>query len=164
MKRFTPGPGHEGDLRQALGQFATGVTVITCRSDIGPVGITANSFASVSLDPPLVLWSPARASKRFPAFERAKTFAIHIVGEDQFSLCGRFAKVGDNFDGLDWYEGEQGVPLIEGCLARFECIRHAIHDGGDHAIIVGQVISASIKEGDPLVFSKGAYGGFTERG
>ncbi|MXQ06806.1 flavin reductase [Alphaproteobacteria bacterium GH1-50] len=164
MTRFTPGPDTARDFRDALGQFATGVTIVTCLSEAGPLGITANSFASVSLDPPLVLWSPARASKRFSAFEAAEHYAIHIIGEDQIDVCGHFVKNGTDFDGLDWHEGAHGVPLLDGCLARFECTRHAIHDGGDHAIIVGRVTAAAIGQGNPLLFAKGAYGRFTGAG
>ena len=163
MMPFTPSPESADEFRRALGQFPTGVTIVTCQSDIGPIGITANSFSSVSLDPPLVLWSPARASRRFAAFEQAQHFAIHVVGEDQFHICRQFANIGHRFDGLDWHEGAHAVPLINGCLARFECVRHAIHDGGDHAIIVGRVTSAAVGAGNPLLFSRGAYGGFTER-
>ena len=164
MTRFTPGPDTARDFRNALGQFATGVTIVTCRSEAGPLGITANSFASVSLDPPLVLWSPARSSKRFAAFEAAEHYAIHIVEEGQVDVCGHFVKNGTDFDGLAWHEGAHGVPLLDGCLARFECTRHAIHDGGDHAIIVGQVTAAAIGQGNPLLFAKGSYGRFTGAG
>ena len=164
MMRFTPGPDTARDFRTALGQFATGVTVVTCSHNGAPLGITANSFASVSLDPPLVLWSPARSSKRFQAFEQATHFAIHIVEEAQIDLCGHFVRSGTDFETLDWHTNAAGVPLIDGCLARFECQRHAIHDGGDHAIIVGRVTSAAIGAGDPLLFAKGAYGRFTDVG
>lgn len=162
MTRFTPGPETARDFRRALGQFATGVTVVTCDSEIGSLGITANSFASVSLDPPLVLWSPARASRRFNAFVEAERFAIHILGEAQQFVMEKFISHGTAFDGLDWHIGEGDVPLIDGCLARFECARHAVHDGGDHAIVVGEVIAVTKGEGRPLLFQGGAYGRFTD--
>ena len=162
MQRFTPGPETARDLRDTLGRFATGVTIVTCHAGDGPLGITANSFSSVSLDPPLVLWAPARAARRFPAYEAAEHFAIHVLGEEQYDLCAFFTRNSD-FGHLDWRENEHRVPLIEGCLARFECARHAIHDGGDHAIIIGRVTNAAIGQGEPLVFSKGRYGRFTER-
>ena len=162
MTRFTPGPDTARDFRTALGQFATGVTVVTCRSEAGPLGITANSFASVSLDPPLVLWSPAKASQRCAAFEAAEHFAIHVLADDQLALCRHFAKQGTSFRGLDWQQGLHGVPLIDGCLARFECTRHAVHDGGDHVIILGRVTAAAMRPGNPLLFAKGAYGRFTD--
>ncbi len=153
--------GDDRAFRTALGKFATGVTIVTCDSEIGPLGITANSFASVSLDPPLVLWSPARASRRCAAFEAAEQFAIHVLADTQHSFCRNFASQGDNFDGLDWRPSDHSVPLIRGCLARFECSQHAVYDGGDHAIIVGQVMATSLHEGGPLVFSGGAFGQFS---
>jgi len=161
MRQLTPGPEDTRGLRDALGRFATGVTVITAQSALGPLGITANSFASVSLDPPLVLWSPAKASKRYPTFRDAERFAIHILGEDQEDVCRRFATDGFDFDGADWSLGERDVPLLHGCLARFECRQKARHDGGDHDIIVGEVARAEWREGAPLIFSQGAYGRFT---
>ncbi len=162
MLTFTPSKDTERDFRDALGRFATGVTVVTTQSDKGPLGITANSFASVSLDPPLVLWSPARASQRFPAFEAAERYAIHVLGSDQIDLCRRFSRDGLDFAGLDWIAGEDGVPLIEGCLARFDCRRTAVHDGGDHLIVVGRVLQAGVRDGVPLLFSGGLYGRFTD--
>ena len=161
---FRPDAGDARAFRDALGTFPTGVTIVTCQSEQGPLGITANSFSSVSLDPPLVLWSPARASRRFAAFEAAEHFAIHILGEDQQHFCDTFASEGGNFSGFDWRESDHGVPLIDGCLTRFECERHAIHDGGDHAIIVGRVTSATVSEGRSLVFSGGSFGRFEELG
>ncbi|MDA8584765.1 flavin reductase family protein [Rhodobacteraceae bacterium] len=157
---FSPDDANGRAYRDALGKFATGVTIVTCNSDVGPLGMTANSFASVSLDPPLVLWSPARASKRCAAFEAAKRFAVHVLNDTQKSDCQIFAKEGHNFQSLDWSLSDDGVPLIEGCLARFQCVQHAIHDGGDHVIIVGRVIAAAVQDGNPLVFSRGAFGRF----
>jgi flavin reductase (DIM6/NTAB) family NADH-FMN oxidoreductase RutF len=162
METFIPGPDTERDFRHALGQFATGVTVVTCASAEGPVGITANSFASVSLDPPLVLWSPARSSRRFPHFEAAGHFAIHILGAEQRDVCRAFVRDGAAFDAVDWTEGAQGVPLIDGCLARFECRREAVYEGGDHLIVVGRVERAAYRAGTPLVFSAGCFGRFTD--
>ncbi len=157
---FSPDGVNGRAYRDALGKFATGVTIVTCNSEVGPLGITVNSFASVSLDPPLVLWSPARASKRCAAFEAADHFAIHVLNDTQQDHCHVFAKEGGNFQDLDWSPSEHGVPLIEGCMARFQCVRHAIHDGGDHSIIVGRVIAASVQDGNPLVFSRGSFGQF----
>ena len=159
-KRFTPGPDTARNFRDALGRFTTGVTIVTCQSDRGPLGITANSFASVSLDPPLVLWSPARASKRFSAFAEAATFNIHILSEDQRDLCTRFTTEGLDFSGIETSSSRNDVPLLLGALAVFECERHAIHEGGDHAIIVGHVRSVLVNDGAPLVFSSGNYGSF----
>ena len=121
---FVPGPDAARDFRDALGRFATGVTVVTCEAD-GPLGITANSFASVSLDPPLVLWSPARGSRRFDAFAGARHFAIHVLGAEQEALGAGFSSSGEAFEGLELERNAEGVPLIAGCLARFECRAHA---------------------------------------
>lgn len=157
---FVPGADTARAFRDALGRFATGVTVVTCEAD-GPVGITANSFASVSLDPPLVLWSPARASRRFDAFAAAQHFVVHVLGEGQTAVALAFAKEGDAFDGLPTTRNPEGAPVIEGCPARFECRTHARHDGGDHEIVVGRVLRAASGEGHPLVFHGGTYGRFT---
>ena len=157
---FVPGPDTQRELRDALGRFATGVTVVTCRAD-GPLGITANSFASVSLRPPLVLWSPARFSRRFDAFAGAEHFAIHVLGEEQGAIGEGFSAAGDAFDGLAHGANPEGCPVIDGCLARFECRAHARHDGGDHDIVVGRVLRASSREGRPLIFASGSYGRFT---
>lgn len=144
-------------FRDALGTYATGVTVVTVPSADGPIGITANSFASVSLDPPLVLWSPAKSSKRFNYFTGAPHFAIHVLDAHQQQLCNGFTKDKSAFDGLDWAEGENGVPLINGCLARFECSLHAEHDAGDHTVIIGQVTRAQSYDGLPLLFQSGRF-------
>jgi len=144
-------------FRDALGRFATGVTVVTVPSEDGPVGMTANSFASVSLDPPLVLWSPAKAARRHRYFAAAPRYAIHVLGADQKAVADGFTKGMDGFDGLDWQEGEAGVPLIAGCLARFDCGLEAAHDGGDHTILVGRVLRAAFRDGLPLLFQAGRY-------
>nr|WP_207382956.1 flavin reductase family protein [Pseudaestuariivita atlantica] len=159
---FQPSPDTARDLRDALGRFGTGVTVVTCTDDEGPLGITANSFASVSLDPALVLWSPAKASKRYASFAAAKSFAIHIVGADQHHLCHRFARDGRAFDGAEWRTGRDGAPILDGALSVFECTTHAMHDAGDHTIIVGRVDHVTTGSGAPLLFYGGKYGGFTE--
>ena len=149
----------EQQLRNALGRFATGVTVVTTMSGDGPLGITANSFASVSLAPPLVLWSPARRSLRFPAFEAASHFAIHVLGLHQQSLADRFARAGDDFDGLDFLPGHGGAPLLEACAARFECRHAAGYDGGDHLIVVGEVLGLVEQDTPSLLYHRGAYTG-----
>lgn len=157
---FEPSAETTRAFRDALGRFATGITVITCSSPRGPLGITANSFASVSLDPALVLWSPAKTSKRFEAFTQAKHFAIHIMSSEQSGICGGFAGNGHAFDGYDWHACDKGVPLISHCLSRFECTQEAIHDAGDHAIIVGRVTRVNTQAGKPLMFYSGQYGNF----
>lgn len=156
-----PGPDTMRVLRDALGRFVTGVTVVTTQTNDGPVGFTANSFASVSLDPPLVLWSPARSSTRFPIFSAAQSFSIHILDTSQADIAARFSRGGIGFDDLERNYSEDGVPLISNSLARFDCHQHATHDGGDHLIIIGRVVRFALRNGTPLVFSQGGYGGFT---
>jgi flavin reductase (DIM6/NTAB) family NADH-FMN oxidoreductase RutF len=160
---FVPGPESEREFRDALGLFATGVTVVTAIGAKGPVGITANSFASLSLDPPLVLWAPARASRRFAAFASARHYAIHVLSVEQFALGRHFAREGLDFDLAGVEFNPEGVPILTESLARFECRRQAVHEGGDHAIVVGEVLRAAARPGAPLVFSGGRYGRFVPR-
>jgi flavin reductase (DIM6/NTAB) family NADH-FMN oxidoreductase RutF len=155
---FTPDAAHQRSFRDALGCFATGVTVITTQSEKGPLGITANSFAALSLDPPLVMWAPGRFSRRFEAFEQAAHFAIHVLGQDQLWLAQHFSGNGLDFDLDGVTEGAGRTPLLPGCLARFECRRHAVHPGGDHAIVVGEVLRVHMREGAGLSFFQGQYG------
>lgn len=150
--------GNAIPFRDALGRFATGVTLVTTMSDSGPVGMIANSFASVSLDPPLVLWSPARSSGRFPLFEAARHFVIHVLSEDQAHVSAAFARGASGFDGLEHGLSERGAPLLDGTLARFECDTHATHDGGDHLIMVGRVGRVTVGPGRPMIFSQGKFG------
>ena len=149
----------ERKLRDALGRFATGVTVVTTMTPRGPLGITANSFASVSLAPPLVLWSPARKSRRFPAFEAAPFFAIHVLSAGQQGLAERFALPGDGFAGVTFERGFGGTPLLAGCVARFECRHSAGHPGGDHLIVVGEVLRVEQTDLPPLLYHRGQYCG-----
>lgn len=150
----------ERELRDAMGCFATGVTVVTTMTDRGPLGMTVSSFASVSLEPPLVLWSPARKSARFPAFEAASHFAVHILSEDQRNLAGIFAKSGiEAFEEVEYTPGIGGVPLLDGCTARFECSHAAGHDGGDHLIVVGEVLRISTCGKASLLFYRGSFSG-----
>ncbi|WP_201455710.1 flavin reductase family protein [Tropicimonas marinistellae] len=157
---FTPGPGRERELRTALGAFATGVTVVTCRDETGPLGFTANSFTSVSLDPPLLLWCPAVASPRHDAFVSTQHFSVHVLEAQQLQLSERFAVEARNFDGVDWREGPNGTPQISGCLTRFDCRHFAAHGAGDHTIVLGLVEKVEHTPGVPLVFALGAYGRF----
>lgn len=155
-----PDAGNARLFRDALGRFATGVTVVTIAGPDGPMGFTANSFASLSLDPPLVLWSLAKASSRFAPFVGADHYAIHVLGQAQADWPPRFSRGGRGFSGLDWHHNGQGVPVLAGVLARFDCARHVTHDGGDHVIIVGQVQRLVLEEGAPLVVAQGKFGGF----
>ena len=141
-----------------MGCFATGVTIVTTMTQNGPLGMTVNSFTTVSLDPPLVLWSPARKSNRFPAFEAASHFAVHILAADQQPLAEVFAKTGiEAFDDLDYTLGAGDTPLLAGCTARFECRHSAGHDGGDHLIVVGEVVALESSDKSPLLYHRSAY-------
>lgn len=157
---FVPEPANQRSLRTALGSFTTGVAVVTAATDDGPLGMTANSFASVSLDPPLVLWSPAKSSRRHAPFVSAEHYAIHVLSADQHDVGEHFVRHANDFSGLNWSENEEGVPVIAGALARFECARWTVHDGGDHSIVIGRVLRAAHREGEPLCFSRGSFGRF----
>lgn len=148
-------------LREALGNFVTGVTVITTRNEGGLHGLTANSFSSVSLDPPLVLFSLSRTADCFDAFEGAEFFAINILRSDQEALSSRFAtKEIDKWSGVGWRPGLGDCPLLDGAIATFECQVTARHEGGDHVIYVGEVLGfAQYPEGAPLAFFRGRYTG-----
>jgi flavin reductase (DIM6/NTAB) family NADH-FMN oxidoreductase RutF len=161
---FVPDPENLRTFRNALGAFTTGVTVVSVMTSEGPVGITVNSFASVSLDPPLVLWSAAKSSARHDLFTRADHYAIHVLGADQHQLSARFTRGGKGFEGLDWDENEDGAPIISGTLTRFECRRYTLHEAGDHTIVIGRVLRAAQREGEPLCFSRGSFGRFATDG
>lgn len=162
MEIFAPDHGNRRAYRDTLGCFSTGVTVVTASRDGEPFGITANSFASVSLDPPLVLWSPARESDRFDVFARATHTAIHVLSVEQADLAMHFARSATDFDDLSWHMNDEGVPVLDNALARFECVASAQYDGGDHVILVSHVLRAARKPGLPLIFANGQFGGFTE--
>jgi len=144
-------------LRDAFGRFATGVTVITCASELGPLAITANSFSSISLEPALVMWAVGTSSRRYPAFAAAEHFAIHVLGAEQGGLCQTMSK--DGFALRRWPHelDDNGVPVIPGCLARFTCTHHAVYPAGDHAIILGKVVSAEMRSGPALAFFGGKF-------
>ncbi len=149
----------EREFRDALAQFATGVTVICARGPDGRfAGFTANSFNSVSLDPPLVVWSLSRRASTLGAFERAERYAINVLAHDQVDLARRFSRPhADRFDGVGYRLGAAGVPLIEGCVAWFECRHHAVHRAGDHMLFIGEVESCARRKGAALVFHHGRY-------
>lgn len=146
-------------FRTALGAFTTGVTIVTtCDAAGNDVGLTANSFNSVSLDPPLVLWSLAKSSSSLNAFVGSRHFAVHILAADQQKLSESFARRStDKFAGLVSERGHGGVPLLDGCVARFECETAFRYDGGDHEIFVGRVIHFEHFQRQPLVFMGGKY-------
>lgn len=148
-------------LRQALGQFATGVTIVTTRDGGGrPIGVTASSFNAVSLEPPLVLWSIGRNAFSYRAFAEAGHFAVHVLDAGQRGLSDRFAQAStDKFAGLDVGSGLGEVPLLAGCLASFECSAEHRYEGGDHLILVGRVLRMEVARsaGQPLLFHRGRY-------
>lgn len=146
-------------FRRALGNFPTGVTIITTAGVDAPAGVTANSFASVSLDPPLVLWSIGHTSRSHATFQESATFAINILADDQVSVSQAFAGASeDKFSLVDWHKGRTGSPLIDNALAYFDCVCEARHQGGDHTIMIGRVVDFGRAEGSPLSFSQGRYG------
>ena len=146
-------------LREALGNFVTGVTVITTRFGEELHGLTANSFSSVSLDPPLVLFSLSRTADCFAAFQASEHFAVNVLRLDQEPLSSRFAtKDIDKWSGVGWTPGKGGCPLLDGAIATFECRVTARHEGGDHVIYVGEVLIFSQGcGGEPLAFFRGGY-------
>jgi 3-hydroxy-9,10-secoandrosta-1,3,5(10)-triene-9,17-dione monooxygenase reductase component len=147
-------------FRKALGAFTTGVTVVTTNGGDGKdYGLTANSFNSVSMDPPMVLWSLGKKSTSLPVFAAAEHFAVHILAADQESMSNRFAKSGtDKFAGCALARGHGGVPLLDGCSARFECRVVHRYEGGDHVIFVGEVLNFDSFNRPPLAFHGGNYG------
>ncbi|MEF8716147.1 MAG: flavin reductase family protein, partial [Accumulibacter sp.] len=148
------------DFRDALGSFATGVTVLTTLATDGkPVGLTISSFNTVSLDPPLILWSLACDSPRLAAFRHAGHYAVNVLAADQEVISNRFAsRDEDRFDALAFTPGLAGVPLIQGCSAWFECSHEAHYPGGDHLIFLGRVQRfARGQTADPLIFHAGRY-------
>ncbi len=152
-------------LREALGRFATGVTIITCLDpQAGRVGLTANSFNALSLEPPLVLWSLRRQSAQLPAFERAGHFVVNVLAEEQLGLSRRFAsRRDDKFDEGDWLPGEGGAPVLGGCAAVFECEVATRQDAGDHVLFIGHVLALAQADRLPLVYQAGHYHGLGDK-
>jgi len=152
-------PIDSAELRQVLSTFVTGVTVITTLDREGrPQGLTANSFNSVSLEPPLVLWSQAHTARSHPVFRDADRFAVNILADDQVAVSGRFARGGeDKFGPTPTRLGLGGVPLLEGCAAWLECRRHAAHTAGDHVVFIGEVERIERSRRRPLAFGGGRY-------
>ena len=149
-------------LRHALGCFATGVTVITCADKEGELyGVTANSFSSVSLEPPLVLWSLSNRSSSFDAFFSAEFFNIHVLEQGQIDVSNNFARPGDKFANVNYQLDDNGVPELAQTLARFSCSTYACHEGGDHNIFIGYVVDFEFGDGEPLLFAQGEYSATT---
>ncbi len=147
-------------LRDALGSFATGVTIITAAGDNGlRVGLTANSFSSVSLNPALVSWSLASHAPSMPVFQNCSHFSIHVLKRDQEELAIRFSQSRDDkFDGVNVKEGLGGAPVLAECLASFQCRNAYRHAGGDHIIFLGAVEKFEVDGGAPLIFHRGKFG------
>lgn len=149
-------------FRQVLGHFPTGVTVVTTAAEGGPAGMAIGSFTSVSLDPPLVAFLPARTSGSWPLIRAAGVFCVNVLAEDQEHLSRVFAGKGDNkFEGVGWCPGPTGSPVLDGVLAWIDCRIDAVHEAGDHDIVLGRVVELSVaREAGPLVFYRGGYGKF----
>jgi 3-hydroxy-9,10-secoandrosta-1,3,5(10)-triene-9,17-dione monooxygenase reductase component len=147
-------------FRQVLSEFCSGIVVVTAMTRSYPVGLTCQSFSSLSLDPPLVMFAVARTSRSWPRIRRAGRFGVNILGDDQEEISRTFALSGvDKFAGLAWTEGVTGAPLITGALAHIECALAAAHDGGDHVIAVGRVVALRENGADehPLLYYRGEY-------
>ena len=146
-------------FRRALGNFATGVTVMTASADGRKVGVTANSFNSVSLDPPLILWSIDKRSGSYPVFAQASHFAVNVLAVGQIALSNQFARPGDDrYAGVPHRPGIGGSILLEDTAASFQCEKHQIIDGGDHWIMIGKVVAYEDSGRDPLLYHQGTYG------
>jgi flavin reductase (DIM6/NTAB) family NADH-FMN oxidoreductase RutF len=147
------------EFRKALAQYATGVTIVTTRAPDGtPVGLTVNSFTSVSLDPPLVLWNIARSAASYDAFVACERYLVHVLAADQLDLARQFATRGAaKFDGPGWHTNSDGLPQLDRCVALFACAQRAQHLEGDHAILVGRVEAFRNDGGRPLIFHDSRY-------
>ena len=153
------GRPHAPTLRRALGCFVTGVTVVTTRdADGAPLGFTASSFTSVSLDPPLVLVCVGHEVERLAVYRRCSEFAVNVLGDSQRALSVRFAtEHPDRFAGVRWREGAHGVPILEGCIAALECASWRRIEAGDHMILIGRVLRCEDSSHRPLVYWRGSY-------
>lgn len=151
-------------FRSVLGRFASGITVVTATNGDEPVGMTCQSFSSVSLDPPLVLFVPARSSRAWPMIQRSGGFCVNVLGADQQVVSDRMATRGiDKFKGVSWHPSPHtGSPVIDDCLAHLDCTIHAVHPGGDHFVVIGEVIhleaaGGAVEAEGPLLYYRGNY-------
>lgn len=146
-------------FRAALGRFASGITVVTARDAAGrDVGMTISAFCSVSLSPPLVMVSVAKNASMYQALSQAEHFAVNILADTQEPLSRRFsAKEGDRFDGIGFTRGRTGVALLDDVLAWIECRRTAMHDGGDHTLVLGETLAMQTSDARPLLYYRGGY-------
>jgi flavin reductase (DIM6/NTAB) family NADH-FMN oxidoreductase RutF len=147
------------DLRRALGNFVTGVTVVTTKDASGELaGLTVNSFTSLSLSPPLVLWNLARSAASFKVFESCSHFVVNVLAENQMHLSERFAQSGgDKFSSVAWREGIAAMPLLDDVAASFTCRATVRYPGGDHVILIGEVLAHHQSERAPLLYARGRY-------
>ena len=157
-------PGEDGSPREickALGRYATGVTIVTTKTADGePIGLTCNSFTSVSLSPPLILWSLSLRSPNLPNFLQATHFAVNVLASDQIPLSQRFAQpIANKFDGVEFTPCPHGMPLIDNAAAQFECRTEARHYSGDHVIFIGHVLRYRSADRAPLLYFLGRYAG-----
>ncbi|MPY96446.1 MAG: monooxygenase [Actinophytocola sp.] len=148
-----------GRFRRVLGHFCTGVTVVTGAGPDGPVGFACQSFAALSLDPPLVLFCPGKGSRAWPVIEASGAFAVNVLGDAQRDVSTVFGSRGaDKFASVDWTPAGSGAPLLDGSLTWIDCAVDAVHDAGDHYIVVGRVLSLGDTGSDrPLLFYQGSY-------
>ena len=147
-------------MRTVLGHFASGVVVVTAAGPAGPLGFTCQSFASLSLDPPLVSFAAARSSRTWPAIRAVGSFCVNVLAEDHERYSGQFARSGtDKYAGVRWRPGPSGAPILDGVVAWIGCTLYGEHDGGDHTLVVGRVTAlAADPARAPLVFHRGRYG------
>ena len=155
-------PFDQARFRQVLGHFTTGVTVVTAAPEEGPVGLAVGSFASVSLDPPLVGFFPDKTSSSWPKIEATGTFCVNVLAEAQEEVCRRFASKGDDkFSGLGWHAAGSGSPILDGVLAWIDCDIDSVGEAGDHYFVLGRVRDLAVEhDGAPLLFFRGGYGRF----
>jgi flavin reductase (DIM6/NTAB) family NADH-FMN oxidoreductase RutF len=149
--------------RRTLGNYPTGVVIITGHDDNGPVGLAIGSFSSVSLDPPLVGFLPDKGSTSWPRIEGSGAFCVNVLAADQLDVCRAFAsRGGDKYHAIDWRAGATGSPVIDGVVAWIDCTIERVDEAGDHWFVLGRVVEMAIPRDDvaPLLFLRGAYGGF----
>lgn len=151
-------------FRHVLGHYPTGVCVVTAvEADGPPVAMVVGSFTSVSLNPPLVAFFPDKKSSSWPRIEAGGRFCVNVLASDQLDLCRRFAaRGGDKFAGVTHRSSASGLPVLDGVVAWIDCVLHAVHEAGDHHIVVGEVVELEVDSADrPLLFFQGTYGDFT---
>lgn len=148
-----------GLFRSVLGQFCTGVTVVTSHDGTAPAGFACQSFAALSLDPPLVLFCPGKNSRTWPMIEATGTFAVNVLAENQREISAVFGAPGkDKFAGLDWTPSPSGAPVLDGALTWIDCALETVHDAGDHYVVIGRVTAlGEVHDGAPLLYHRGRY-------